>query len=830
MTTLYILNSKCPDPNIYIFSALVRALRLEVSMGRGGAISSVCELGLDTLMAEPRTPSPAALLVYGGEELNTSLKSEQLRERFAFTAIWFTEDPYERNLNKVAAKDFDLVYTNDTGSCQFYLDMQGINRSGRPAVHLPLAADPAFLPFSQLPNPDRLCFFSGTGWPNRKQMLGKVASLLGPTASLDFHLVANAFVEAAEIGSQRLPSGLAFSNPISISEFCMRASRSLCTIVMGRSFSGSGYSLFARSPGPRLFEAGITGTCQLVHGKEIPDIPEGIEIGTHVLHFSNEEELLSLLRQAELQPAPFRKIGLAMREEVLKSHTYVARASQLLKDISKELQSRKLQPVALRSAKRKRYLFLTHELTGPDSHHGGAGICLERILKAVAPAADVQVLSPVGDNRQYILTDAKGMMIKRFRLTQTVDHDTLRHQELEELLVKLFQDFRPHLVHVNHLLGFSPSLVPLIRKCGAIAVATLHDYYTICDSWNLLDAKHEFCGINSFHYQACTACTKNRWPQAPNPDQLRRRVAFAEAIHNCNHLIAPSFTATRRLQAVFGRIQSLHVIEPVSTGIVRRDIHDGKESRVLTVLFTGNLAINKGYDDLKKLVDQVESLGLPIKFRILGRADRWITNILSTATSVELHGRYRQEELHSLALGADLALFLSPWPETYCMTFDEIAALGLPIFFYEMGAMAEPHRRESLHPMSKSFAPRDVGSVLACLIEHLTPAKLAQLRQTFSTRKTTQSPPIQFGERHRQLFEEWCREASSALDAPSLNILGSRVISQPILQPHWLIDREAGAAMGLPKSWKRRLWNRSRDLLYSSRIGTRIVHWSRRWR
>ena len=61
----------------------------------------------------------------------------------------------------------------------------------------------------------------------------------------------------------------------------LRASNSLCTLVVGRDFSGSGKHNYARSPGPCLFEAGITGSCQIVHAAEIPDMPKGMEeVGT----------------------------------------------------------------------------------------------------------------------------------------------------------------------------------------------------------------------------------------------------------------------------------------------------------------------------------------------------------------------------------------------------------------------------------------------------------------------------------------------------------------------------------------------------------------------
>ena len=42
------------------------------------------------------------------------------------------------------------------------------------------------------------------------------------------------------------------------------------------------------------------------------------------------------------------------------------------------------------------------------------------------------------------------------------------------------------------------------------------------------------------------------------------------------------------------------------------------------MLLPGNLAPNKGYEEFRRLLDEVELLELPIRFRVLGRADAWI--------------------------------------------------------------------------------------------------------------------------------------------------------------------------------------------------------------
>ena len=78
-------------------------------------------------------------------------------------------------------------------------------------------------------------------------------------------------------------------------------------------------------------------------------------------------------------------------------------------------------------------------------------------------------------------------------------------------------------------------------------------------------------------------------------------------------------------------------------------------------------------------------------------------------------GRYDNHSFSSKAAGADLALFLSPWPETYCITFDEWKRSGRPCIYYAIGALAEPHRQQGLHQASEGFDVGDLDGIMRAL-------------------------------------------------------------------------------------------------------------------
>ena len=177
------------------------------------------------------------------------------------------------------------------------------------------------------------------------------------------------------------------------------------------------------------------------------------------------------------------------------------------------------------------------------------------------------------------------------------------------------------------------------------------------------------------------------------------------------------------------------------------------ESSELVVLIPGNLAVNKGYFELRKLIELSNDFNLPIKYRVLGRIEAWIEKELEPFSNVELLGRYEKQNFARHASGADLALFLSPWPETYCITFDEWKCTGRACFYYAIGALAETHRQEGLHQASVAFAIDGHEDLISALIKAATPKGLELLREPNknSGRSTKNSS---FGDKHWELFSD----------------------------------------------------------------------------
>ena len=91
----------------------------------------------------------------------------------------------------------------------------------------------------------------------------------------------------------------------------------------------------------------------------------------------------------------------------------------------------------------------------------------------------------------------------------------------------------------------------------------------------------------------------------------------------------------------------------------------GDELRIAVI---GAIGPNKGYDLLLALVQHAEIMAPQLRFFIVGyTAD---DKPFESLSNISITGKYAHDNLNSLLVKQDchIALFLSPWPETYSYT------------------------------------------------------------------------------------------------------------------------------------------------------------------
>ena len=106
------------------------------------------------------------------------------------------------------------------------------------------------------------------------------------------------------------------------------------------------------------------------------------------------------------------------------------------------------------------------------------------------------------------------------------------------------------------------------------------------------------------------------------------------------------------------------------------------------IAVVGNFLRAKGADAIMSLIEEANPL--LFRFHLLGNAEPQYAEVLArwNKPNVTYHGRYMPGDLSSVA-HADVALHLSIWPETYCISMSEIWQAGLIPIVSDVGAFGD---------------------------------------------------------------------------------------------------------------------------------------------
>ncbi|EKE73850.1 glycosyltransferase family protein [Oceanibaculum indicum] len=664
MRVLFI-DTKPFNPNRYIARAVFEALAADPRVAE-----AVWAEYADAVPLAQATPFDL-LFAFDGEEARNPV-IDRLLQLVPRSLVWFTEDPYERGVNLPLARKFDLIFTNDGSSAEFY--------DGR-GIHLPLAADPVRHRFEICGTPPRYdIFFAGTAWPNRLKFL-RALKQHRPDLRCKFVLVTN---DALDPHLGDLRDGFSFTPGVSIRDFCRLANAAKLTLTLPRKFSTSDADPEAASdtPGPRFFEVALAGSCQIVDAETTKAASGLFEEGAHYLGFRTMEECLAQIDAALADDDRRLAIARAAQAHVAENHLYANRVATIL-DRAADLPAKPL-PV---SEGKPRVLFVTHNVV-QHGRFGGAETYLEAIRQHIG-AVEPWILVPdtrKPDGRGFLLYDGDMRLRQTIRLARPSHPDLLTHPELEIAFQKLLAEYGFAAVHFNHLLGFVPSLPLVAKAMGASTLYSLHDYYPLCERFNLLDSGGRYCDIENLPEgvrDISLALT-----QRVDPDsQARRRRFWRESLSAIDIMLAGSEASARLLHLLYPETEARTrlLLPPVN----RVEPAARNEGGPLKVAHLGNFARHKGGDAILDAI--ARCLGQPVQFHIFGRIDPDYQKPLEThaGKNVVLHGPFNGGAVPAALAECDVMLFLSTWPETYGITLSEAQAAGLVPIVTAIGAPAE---------------------------------------------------------------------------------------------------------------------------------------------
>lgn len=230
----------------------------------------------------------------------------------AALVFWLHDDPYEFDFNYKIYQYADFIFSNDRWAA-YHIDHPHVG-------HLALAADQG-AHWREVGSKaiERDLFFCGVGFPNRRQLLKDCAPYLARYK--------------VEVFGADWPQDIAFCRNQRLDNASLPDlhASSLATLNVGRRFNlaNSRYMLDATTPGPRTFEAAMSGTVQCVYFESV-ELFDYYRPGEEVLLFDSPTELVQLIERLREEPGLRDQIARRAQARTLAEHTYAARAHTIL--------------------------------------------------------------------------------------------------------------------------------------------------------------------------------------------------------------------------------------------------------------------------------------------------------------------------------------------------------------------------------------------------------------------------------------------------------------------------------------------------------------------
>jgi glycosyltransferase involved in cell wall biosynthesis len=252
----------------------------------------------------------------------------------------------------------------------------------------------------------------------------------------------------------------------------------------------------------------------------------------------------------------------------------------------------------------------------------------------------------------------------------------------------------------NETLIFSPlSCLELIedakntlRKYNARLTLPVHDYYSICPKYNLINQFNIFCGLPAAQ-QECATClsmlnkseiTNPFYGVLPDTFSLQSwRLQWQSFFDEASAVVFFSEVSHRLICGIFTIKEERIRVEPhkAITSFPRSYIF---RSGPMVIASIGNVTYAKGGKILEELT---QYLGPDERLIVLGE----LVDKVDIKGNVTLHGAYERERLPELLrdYGVTVGLIPSVCPETFNLVSVECIQIGLPLVSFNVGAHAE---------------------------------------------------------------------------------------------------------------------------------------------
>ncbi len=305
---------------------------------------------------------------------------------------------------------------------------------------------------------------------------------------------------------------------------------------------------------------------------------------------------------------------------------------------------RRLDVARLRTSRKARVLCVLHAWRGGIYRH------VDDLVALLSDDVEMLTLQPSGADGWVLSWRNRGEAMA-LKIKRSIDD-----------LVRVCEELAIDRIHIHHLMGHPPEVATLPFMLGIPFDVTLHDYFFLSSSYQLIDDAGQFDEGMVDHDTTRFA-------------ESQKLLASAERV------IAPSRDVAERYRR--------HIPDANYVVMPHPELPSAPKTRSHRIVVIGGLSRAKGLALLEAVAKEATEQSVGIHFVLLGYAVDPI--ITWPALPIRIRGEYSESELPELIAQEcpDLIWFPAIWPETYSYTLSAAIDSGFPLLAPDIGAFPE---------------------------------------------------------------------------------------------------------------------------------------------
>ncbi len=392
----------------------------------------------------------------------------------------------------------------------------------------------------------------------------------------------------------------------------------------------------------------------------------------------------------------------------------------------------------MRADGRLRLLYVVHGF--PPDTWAGTEIYTYNIAKEMQRRGhEVRILARGpgnGDEPEFTCSIEEFQGLTVHRMTHRLAHASLEESYLkrgpETVFRGVLEDFRPDVVHFQHLIHMSAGLVEIARRRGIATVVTCHDYWALCSRVQMIRPDGSICPTNMG--SGCYLCVKEK-----GLGQVERAAALDRAGGAVFEAVAGLVKGTSHRAEEYAALRARE--RSVPTAYSQADLRISPSRFLRDKYLEHSHLVEGGFDphtflfsDNGMRTDHVEALAKApdpagrVRFGFVGSlvwykggevlveamralqargfGDRAHLNVyggfdpekdehhrrlaeLAEDAPVTFHGRFDNARLSEVYAEIDVLVVPSVWYENSPITIHEAFLTGTPVLASSIGGMAE---------------------------------------------------------------------------------------------------------------------------------------------